>query len=159
VVTSVSKERIAFIFRFEATFRRNISLPSSALKMKEMHPSETLVTTYISTLKMESMNSSEAVVTSYTSNLKIEAILSSEALVTTYKSTWRHNPEDHNRHLHRCENLKSQRKSASHKIRRQHCTLYQFYILYFITLLLRHLVCCSFICETFHLCFVSLATF
>jgi hypothetical protein len=29
-------------------------------------------------------------------------------LVSSYKTTRRHNPEDHNPHLHRRENLKSQ---------------------------------------------------
>jgi hypothetical protein len=39
--------------------------------------------------------------------LKIAAVCSSEILVSTYKFTWRHNPEDQLRHIHRCENLKS----------------------------------------------------
>jgi hypothetical protein len=30
----------------------------------------------------------------------------SDTLVPTYKSKWRHNPEDHQGHLHRRENLK-----------------------------------------------------
>jgi hypothetical protein len=41
--------------------------------------------------------------------LKMKAICFSEMLVTTYKITQRHNPEDHNWHLHHCENLKSQK--------------------------------------------------
>jgi hypothetical protein len=40
--------------------------------------------------------------------LKMEAICSSETLITTYKLTRRHHPEDHNRHVHRRENLKFQ---------------------------------------------------
>jgi hypothetical protein len=35
------------------------------------------------------------------------AVGSSETLVITYKIERRHYPDDHNWHLHRCENLKS----------------------------------------------------
>jgi hypothetical protein len=48
--------------------------------------------------------------------VKVEAIRSSETKVTTYKITRRHNPEDHNRHLHRRENLKSQNVPLSYLI-------------------------------------------
>jgi hypothetical protein len=37
----------------------------------------------------------------------MEAVYSPETLVSTYKSTWRYNPEDKYRHLHRRENLES----------------------------------------------------
>jgi hypothetical protein len=40
--------------------------------------------------------------------LKMEAIRFAETLVATYNTARRHNPEDHNRHLHYLENLKSQ---------------------------------------------------
>jgi hypothetical protein len=40
--------------------------------------------------------------------LKMEAIRSSETLVISCKTTRRHNPEDHDRHLHHRENLRSQ---------------------------------------------------
>jgi hypothetical protein len=39
------------------------------------------------------------------SALKMEAVCSSETLVPTYKSTWHHNPENHNQHIHRLDNL------------------------------------------------------
>jgi hypothetical protein len=36
----------------------------------------------------------------------MEAIRSSETLATTYKATQPHNQEDHNRHLHLCEDFR-----------------------------------------------------
>jgi hypothetical protein len=39
--------------------------------------------------------------------LKMKAIFYSKTLVTTHKTMRRHNPGDHNLHLHRRENLKS----------------------------------------------------
>jgi hypothetical protein len=39
--------------------------------------------------------------------MSIAAIFSSETSITTYKTTRRHNPEDHNQHFIRSENLKS----------------------------------------------------
>jgi hypothetical protein len=36
---------------------------------------------------------------------KMEVICFSETLVTTYQTTWYHNPEDHNQHLHHHDNL------------------------------------------------------
>jgi hypothetical protein len=42
------------------------------------------------------------------STLKMEVICFSEILVTTYKATWHHNPEDHNRYIRSCENLRFQ---------------------------------------------------
>jgi hypothetical protein len=61
--------------------------------------------------------------------LKMEAICFPETLVTTYQTTQRHNPEYHNRHLNRRENLKSQIKprhwtwetSNNHETPRQVC--------------------------------------
>lgn len=41
--------------------------------------------------------------------LKMKAICLSEILVTIYKTTRRHKPDDHNRHLHRSEKIKSHR--------------------------------------------------
>jgi hypothetical protein len=38
-------------------------------------------------------------------NIPPQSTLKMEALATTYKIARRHNPEDHNRHLHRPENL------------------------------------------------------
>jgi hypothetical protein len=38
----------------------------------------------------------------------MEAVRSSETSVAIYKTTRRHNPEDHNRHFYRRENLRSQ---------------------------------------------------
>jgi hypothetical protein len=43
--------------------------------------------------------------------LKMKVICSSKMLVTTYKTTWCQNPEDHNTHFHRHENLKSHIRS------------------------------------------------
>jgi hypothetical protein len=40
-------------------------------------------------------------------DMKMKVVCSSKLLVTTYKPRWHHNPEDHNQHLHCCENLKS----------------------------------------------------
>jgi hypothetical protein len=45
------------------------------------------------------------------SALKIEALYSFEMLVPTDKSKRLYNPEDHHRHLHRRENLRSHQKS------------------------------------------------
>jgi hypothetical protein len=39
--------------------------------------------------------------------LKMETVSFSETLVSTYFSTWRHNPEEQHRHLHRREIVKS----------------------------------------------------
>jgi hypothetical protein len=46
-----------------------------------------------------------------TSTLNMEAIRSSEMLVTTYKTARCHNPQDHNRHLHRRVIVKSRNKT------------------------------------------------
>jgi hypothetical protein len=51
------------------------------------------------------------ILVSYTSvmlKLKMEEKLPSETSATTYKTTRHQNPENHNEHLHRRENLKSQ---------------------------------------------------
>jgi hypothetical protein len=43
----------------------------------------------------------------------METVCSSEMLVSTYESTWHHNPEQQNRHLHCHENLKSHKLNSS----------------------------------------------
>jgi hypothetical protein len=50
--------------------------------------------------------------TSLTSGLRMEAVCSSETLESIYKSTWRNNPEDQHRHLHRHEDLGSSEDNA-----------------------------------------------
>jgi hypothetical protein len=47
--------------------------------------------------------------------LEMETVRSSETFVITYKTTRCHNPEDQNRQIHLCDNLKSQKmKQNSH---------------------------------------------